>query len=99
MIKTTLKKIVDRNKFKQVSASILEQLNKGDGNVKLLPSSKNYDWWTTEKEAKDNLCLGKVITLGRARYSNTKYHDGLFVSSNNHIINSKDEKVLNPRYL
>lgn len=29
-------------------------MNLNSGNVKLLPSSKNYEWWTDEKQL-DNL--------------------------------------------
>jgi len=88
-----------RNTYRQVGASDLEALNLGVGEVKLLPSSQNYDWWTTEEKAGSLICEGEVITLGRARYANLKYHKGKFVSSNNHIVTSADDKRILTRFL
>jgi type I restriction enzyme S subunit len=91
--------VITKNSFKQFGASELESLIVEGGNVKLLPSSQNYDWWTNEKIAGNYLCEGEVITLGRARYANLKYHKGKFVSSNNHIITPKDKNEILGRYL
>jgi len=94
-----LGEVCERNSYKQIGAAELEALNLFKGDVKLLPSSKNYDWWTTEEEAGNLLCEGEVITLGRARYANLKYYKGKFVSSNNHIIKSANEKRVLTRFL
>ena len=95
----SLGEVISKNPFKQLGASELESLCVYDGNVKLLPSSKNYDWWTNEETAGNNICEGEVITLGRARYANLKYYKGKFVSANNHIIISKDTNKLLGRFL
>ena len=94
-----LEDVVDFNKYKQIGASELEQLKDENGDIQLLPSSNNYDWKTTEEKAKDLIQEGEVITLGRARYANLKYCKGKFVSSNNIIITTKDEKFLCEKYL
>jgi len=94
-----LGKVILKNTFKQLGASDLVSLKVKNGDIKLLPSSKNYNWWTNEEVAGDYICEGEIITLGRARYANLKYYKGKFVSSNNHIVISENpEKVLN-RYL
>lgn len=87
---------VDR--YKQVEASLIDELS-CDGDVKLLPSSKVYDLFTNEEKAGSNLCQGEVITLGRARYANLKYWNGKFISSNNHIFESKNSEILLTKYL
>ncbi|UUD35480.1 restriction endonuclease subunit S [Mycoplasmopsis caviae] len=94
-----LKDVTLVNNFKQIGADELEQLRVESGDVKLLPSSKNYDWYSTKKKVGSNLCEGEVITLGRARYANVKYWKGSFVSSNNIIVSSKDESKLLTKFL
>ena len=95
-----IEQLISKNPFKQLGAKELENLKVEKGNIKLLPSSQNYDWWTNEEVAKkNNICEGEVISLGRARYANIKYHKGKFISSNNHLITSIDEKVVLNRYL
>lgn len=73
----------------------LKSMNLGFGNVRLLPSSQNYDWLTDEQTAGEFLNEGEVIALGVARYANIKKCKGKFVSSNNNLIsikqNMKDE--------
>lgn len=86
----------DINKFKnQISADEIKKMNLGFGNVRLLPSSQNYDWLTDEQTAGEFLNEGEVIALGVARYANIKKCKGKFVSSNNNLIsikqNMKDE--------
>lgn len=86
----------DINKFKnQISADEIKNMNLGFGNVRLLPSSQNYDWLTDEQTAGEFLNEGEVIALGVARYANIKKCKGKFVSSNNNLIsikqNMKDE--------
>ncbi|MDO7253442.1 restriction endonuclease subunit S, partial [Helicobacter cappadocius] len=95
----TLGEVVSKNTFKQIGASELESMVITGGNVRLLPSSKNDNWWTNENISKDYLCEGEVITLGRARYANIKYHNGKFVSSNNCTITPKNKSQVLAKYL
>ena len=86
-----LSKYCDLNKFKnQITAEEIQQMNLGKGNVKLLPSSKNYDWLTDETTAGKFVYEDEVIALGVARYANIKKHKGKFVSSNNKLITIKE---------
>lgn len=87
--------VCDLNKIKnQASATEIEKMNLDRGNVKLLPSSKNYEWWTDEKTAGQFINEGEVITLGVARYANIKKYKGKFVSANNHILSVKDKSKI-----
>lgn len=95
-----LKNITILNGLKQVSAEKLSKLNTFSGKIKLLPSSSNYDWYCEEaKELNEYLYEDEVITLGRARNANIKYHNGKFIASQNHIVRSKNKKELNTKYL
>ncbi|WP_338583550.1 restriction endonuclease subunit S [Mycoplasmopsis cynos] len=87
------------NKYKQYSASFLEKIRKDFGPIKLLPSSINYDWFTDFVNAENKYNNSEVITLGRARNANTKYWKGLFISSNNHIIESYDKNIIENYFL
>ena len=87
------------NKYPQLDASGLENLRTNTGNVKLLPSSKDYDWVSDYEISKDYVCDGEVITLGKARYANIKYHKGLFVSANNVIVESKNQNIVLTKFL
>lgn len=90
-----LGEVCDLNKIRnQASATQIEKMNLNSGNVKLLPSSKNYEWWTDEKTAGQFINEGEVITLGVARYANIKKHKGKFVSANNHILSVKDKSKI-----
>lgn len=89
-----LGEVTIKNAFKQIGASELEALNLKFGNIKLLPSSQNYDWWSDEKTCGKYICNGEVMTLGRARNPNLKYYNGKFVSSNNIIIQAKQDILL-----
>lgn len=89
-----LGKVTIKNAFKQIGASELQALNLKCGNIKLLPSSQNYDWWSDEKNCEKYICSGEVMTLGRARNPNLKYYNGKFVSSNNIIIQAKQDILL-----
>lgn len=90
-----LGEVCDLNKIRnQASATEIEKMNLNSGNVKLLPSSKNYEWWTDEKIAGQFINEGEVITLGVARYANIKKHKGKFVSANNHILSVKDKSKI-----
>ena len=95
----TLGEVCELNNFKQIGAIDIELLKKDncENQVKLLPSSKNYDWWSDKESCGEFLCNGEIMTLGRARYANLKYHKGDFVSSNNIIIQAKS--VINGRFL
>lgn len=95
-----LKEVVKVNGFKQVSAREIKKMRgSGKKEVKLLPSSKDYNWWASKKVVGELVSKGEVITLGRARYANMKYHKGYFLSSNNNVLTSKDTRELNNRYL
>lgn len=88
--------LLDYNsKIKQLSANELEELKNDINEVRLLPSSKNYNWTTDVETAKSFVTNKEVFTMGRARYANLKYVNGPFVSSNNVVLSSKDiEKAL-----
>lgn len=96
---TKLIDVCSINKYPQLDASGLESLRTNTGNVKLLPSSKDYDWVSNYEISKDYVCNGEVITLGKARYANIKYHKGLFVSANNVIIESKNQNIVLTKFL
>ena len=88
-----LGEMCDINKFKnQISADEIKNMNLGFGNVKLLPSSQNYDWLTNEEVAGNFLNEGEVIALGVARYANIKKCKGKFVSANNKLISIKQRE-------
>ena len=88
------------NRFQQIGAEELESLNSGDGDVTLLPSSRNYDWKCNSKDI-DPLLIhdAEIITVGRARNANTKYSKGKFIASQSHIIESFDKGKLDTKYL
>ena len=92
-----LDKVVLKNLFQQVDANYISSINCESGDIKLLPSSNNYDWFAKSESVDDSLINnGEVITLGRARYANIKYWNGSFISSNNITITSNDvNKMLN----
>ena len=89
--------VVFKNSFKQVDANYISSINCESGDIKLLPSSNNYDWFAKSESVDDSLINnGEVITLGRARYANIKYWNGSFISSNNITITSCNvNKMLN----
>lgn len=87
------------NNYKQVGAGELERMIVDGGNIPLLPSSRNYDWYTTKEVAGKFLSKGEVFVIGRARHANTKYAKGFFVSSNNIIIESKNTEKIKTRFL
>lgn len=96
---TKLIDVCSINKYPQLDASGLEDLRTSTGNIKLLPSSKDYDWVSNYETSKDYLCDGEVITLGKARYANIKYYKGLFVSANNVIVESKNQNIVLTKFL
>ena len=89
--------VVLKNLFQQVDANYISSINCESGDIKLLPSSNNYDWFAKSESVDHSLINnGEVITLGRARYANIKYWNGSFISSNNITITSNDvNKMLN----
>ena len=99
MNKTKLKDCCLLNNYPQLDANTLSELKTNFGNIKLLPSSKDYDWVSNEDKAKDYICEGEVITLGKARYANIKYYKGKFVSANNVIVESFNQSILLTKYL
>lgn len=99
MIKVTLRDCCALNQYQQLDANTLSQLRTKCGNVKLLPSSKDYDWVSTKELASNFICNGEIITLGKARYANIKYCKGDFVSANNVIIESNAPSKILTKYL
>ena len=88
------------NRFPQIGAEELESLNTGDGDVTLLPSSRNYDWKCKSSDVDSTLIHdAEIITVGRARNANTKYSKGKFIASQSHIIESFDKNKLDSKYL
>lgn len=96
-----LSEVVIYDGLKQISAKDLEKIIDNTGNIKLLPSSRNYDWVCSNvpKEYSQYVYDEEVITVGRARNANTKYCNGKFISAQNHIIRSKDKSFLRVKYL
>lgn len=94
-----LKDVCKLNKFKQVDSKTINSLICDNGDIALLPSSKDYDLFTTYDMAKKYICAGEVFTLGRARYANIKYCNGKFISSNNIIVQSSNEKLVLTKFL
>lgn len=88
------------NRFSQIGAIELEAMNKGSGDVTLLPSSRNYDWKCSSNDVDSNLINdAEIITVGRARNANTKYSKGKFIASQSHIIESFDKNKLDTKLL
>lgn len=87
------------NRYKQLGAKELESLKRKNGDIHLLPSSRNFDWITTKQLAGNLVCHGEIFTIGKACYANPKYVDGYFISSNNIIIESKNKQKLSTKYL
>lgn len=98
-MKHKLNQVCYQNRYSQLDAESIMELASQSSDVKLLPSSKNYDLFTSFDEAGDLVCNGEVITLGKARYANIKYWCGDFISSNNNIIESKNTNFLRSKYL
>lgn len=98
-MKHKLNQVCYQNRYSQLDAESIMELASQSTDVKLLPSSKNYDLFTSFDEAGDLVCNGEVITLGKARYANIKYWYGDFISSNNNIIESKNTNFLRSKYL
>ncbi|MDR3116374.1 MAG: type I restriction enzyme HsdR N-terminal domain-containing protein [Bifidobacteriaceae bacterium] len=86
------KKSLSKNKIKKIIKTESKQ-------VKLLPSSSDYDWWTDDSVDKEIINNGKVITFGFARYANIKYYEGEYISSHNYLIESNNEQKLKTRYI
>lgn len=87
------------NRYKQLGAEELKSLKTNNGDIHLLPSSRDFDWITNKQLAGNSICKGEVFTLGRARYANPKYVNGYFISSNNIIIESKNREKISTKYL
>jgi type I restriction enzyme S subunit len=68
--------------FKHVSAEILKSIKIKNGNIKLL-STGNFEGYTTEEIAIDNINEGEVITIPTGGTANIKYYKGKFVDSGN----------------
>lgn len=69
-------------KFNHVSAEILKSLKIEGGDIKLL-STGNFDGYTVDLDAGDNINEGEVITIPTGGTANIKYYKGKFVDSGN----------------
>lgn len=95
-----LEKLVKELQTTQLLTNELAELNiEGTNEVKLLPSSKDYDWNTTFEKCNNNYNEGEIFTLGQARYANIKYWNGKYISSNNHIFTSIDNNKVLTKYV
>ncbi len=90
------------NKFKSISSKILKDINLKTGNVKLL-SADNFDGWTNEAQAGENLSEGEIITLQELLISDAspkvKYWNGKFVNLGNLICTTRDSSMYNTKYI
>lgn len=89
------------NKFKSVSSIMLKDINLKTGNVKLL-SADNFNGWTNEILAGENLSEGEIITLQETLFSGSpkiKYWNGKFVNSQNYICATRDSSMYNTKYI
>ncbi|WP_036455258.1 restriction endonuclease subunit S, partial [Mycoplasma mycoides] len=88
------------NRFSQISADTLQKINEHKGNIFLLPSSNNNNWKSNYSEKISHLINNaEIITVGRARNPNPKYVNGPFISSQNHIIESKSNDIVANKFL
>jgi type I restriction enzyme, S subunit len=95
----SIDEVVKLNSYKQLGAAELEVLRVDDGDIKLLPSSNNNNWYTNKDLAEKYICEGEIFTMGRARNANEKYINGNFVSANNIIIESNDSSFTLTKFI
>ncbi len=89
------------NKFKSISSNTLKDINLKTGNVKLL-SANNFEGWTNEILAGENLSEGEIITLQPSLTSESleiEYWNGKFVNSGDLICTTRDSSVYNTKYI
>ena len=66
-----IEKLVKIKKYKQLKGNEIENLKIDEANeIKLLPSTKNYDWYSTKEKAKNIYYTNEIISMVVARYSN-----------------------------
>ncbi len=95
-----LQKVTKFITCKQIQANELVDIIVDDAtDIKLLPSSKDYGWFTTKENCPYSICNDEVIAIGQARYANIKYWKGAFVSANNQLVKSKDESKFKTKFL
>ncbi|MBE1302742.1 restriction endonuclease subunit S [Clostridium botulinum] len=85
-------------KYPYVLADVFNQIEDNSGTVRLL-STGNYQGYTTEEKAGENLCEGEVVAIPWGGVPNVKYYNGKFVTADNRIATSSDIKVLNNKFL
>ncbi|MBR0158228.1 MAG: restriction endonuclease subunit S [Clostridia bacterium] len=85
-------------KYKYALASELQKMEDDTGTVFLL-STGGYKGYTTEEKAGDYLHDGEVVAIPWGGSPVIKYYKGRFVTSDNRIATSSDEKILLTRYL
>ena len=89
------------NKFKSISSKMIKDMNLKMGDVKLL-SADNFDGWTNEAQAGENLSEGEIITLQPSLTSGSpkvKYWNGKFINSENLICATRDSSMYNTKYI
>lgn len=95
-----LSKVAKFISAKQLQANeLVDLIVDGSSEIKLLPSSKDYDWFTTKEKCEGVFNQDEVIAIGQARYANIKYWNGKFISSNNELIKSIDESQYRTKFL
>lgn len=84
--------------FKHISAEKLKSLKTQNGDIKLL-STGNFDGFTTEIMAENDINIGEVITIPTGGTANLKYYSGKFVDSGNLLACTSNEKLYNLKYV
>lgn len=93
--KTHQKKII---KYKYLLANEITPLIVGDGDVKILTTSKS-NLHTTKELASDNLAKGEIVSIPGGGNPNIQYYNGYFITSDNRIATSLDTSVLSNKFL
>ena len=93
--KTHQKKII---KYKYLLANEITPLIVGDGDVKILTTSKS-NLHTTKELASDNLAKGEIVSIPWGGNPNIQYYNGYFITSDNRIATSLDTSVLSNKFL
>ena len=86
-------------KYNYLLASKLDELVDINGDVLILETGINNKKYTTEKLANGNLCEGEIIAIPWGGTPNVKYYNGKFITGDNRIAISNDDKVLNTKFL
>ena len=85
-------------KYNYLLSDELDNINIGEGNVRLLYTGKDIGY-TTEELAGENLCEGEVVSIPWGGTPSVKYYKGKFVTGDNRIATSNNPKELSNKYL